>query len=238
MGDEAQPLTIHLEELRARLLWCLGTVGATALASSFYTDILIHQMARHIGPLVFLTPTEALFVRVKMAFLLGIFFSVPVILYHLWKFIGVALTVNERRVVWGALPFSYLLFAAGAALAWFLIVPMSLKVLVSFASLDIQPMISVDSCLQFSLWMTLGLGLLFQLPVVLGALSLWGFVRSSQLKTYRRHAIIIILVLAALLTPGPDPISQILLALPSYLLFEISILLAKALEPTALEPKI
>lgn len=233
-ADIPRPLTEHLEELRRRILWCLLAVAVCAAVSYFYVDVFIHRMSRITGPLVFLRPTEAFLVRVKLAALLGLFFAVPVIIYHAWRYVGVALTVDERRVILGALPFSYLLFAAGACLSWFVIVPLGLRFLMTFGSGDLLPFISVEACLGFAAWTTLGLGLLFQLPVAVAALAKWGIVRSATLSLYRRHAAVAILVIAAVVTPGPDVVSQFLLALPTYALFELSVLLARALEPKSL----
>lgn len=202
-----------------------------ALPGWFLSQRLISQMAGVTGPMVFLSPTEAFSSRLKLTLILALVLGAPVLIYHLWRFVGVALTVSERRVVLGALPVSYLLFAAGAALGWFLIVPAGLRFLLSFSSATLRPSLSVEACVGFALWTSFGLGVLFQLPVVVGALAHWGFVRAASLSHYRRHAILIILIVAAILTPGPDIFSQLLLAAPTYALFEISVVLARFLEP-------
>lgn len=228
--DQARPLTDHLEELRVRLIKTLLAAAVFSVAAYFFSDAVIRQLARTAGPLVFLKPAEALMAKLKVSCLLGLFASAPVALYQAWRFVGVALTVSERRVALGALPFSYLLFAAGAALAWFGIVPVGLKVLTAFGSEHVRALLSVEAVLEFALWVTLGLGLLFQIPVVLAALAHWGLVRSATLGRYRRHAALAILVLSAVLTPGPDVASQLLLAVPTYLLFEISLVVCRFLE--------
>ncbi len=229
--DQARPLTDHLEELRRRLFWSVITVAAASFASYYFTDYLIHQMARLVGPMVFLSPTEAILTKLKLAFMLGTLLSMPFLIYHLWRYIGVALTVSERRIVLGALPFSYLLFMAGVALSCLVVTPAGLRFLVSFGSQDLRPLISVQSCLEFVFWMSLGMGIVFQLPVVIAALARWGFLRAATLRLYRRHAVVAILILAAILTPGPDMVSQLLMAVPTYLLFEISVWVAAWVEP-------
>lgn len=230
-GDRARPLVDHLTEIQRRLRWALASVAALSVAGWFLTAPVIHRLARSVGPMIYLAPTEAFAVRFKMAVLLGLFLSAPVLIYHLWRFVGVALTLSERRVVLGALPFSYLLFLLGASLGWFVIVPVGLKILTGFATADLRPTLSVAAVLEFALWTSGGLGLLFQLPVVIAALAAWGFVRAATLRRYRRHALIAILILSAVVTPGPDVFSQLALALPTYLLFEISIAVARAMEP-------
>ena len=188
-------------------------------------------MSRVTGPLVFLGPTEAFAARLRLSAVTALALGAPIFIYHAWRFIGVALTVSERRIFLGALPFSYLLLALGAAFGWFVIVPTGLRFLMGFASVDLRPTLSVQACVSFALWTSFGLGLLFQLPVAVGALARWGWVRAATLARYRRHAVIAILVAAALLTPGPDVFSQLMLALPTYVLFEVSVALARFLEP-------
>ncbi len=229
--DRGRPLVEHLGELRVRLVWSFAWVGGMVFPGWFLSQRLIEQMARVTGPMVYLAPTEAFAVRLKLSMILGLVLGAPFVIYHLWRFVGVALTISERRVVLGALPVSYLLFSAGSALGWFLIVPAGLRFLLGFSSTALRPTLSVEACVGFALWTSFGLGLLFQLPVVVGALAHWGFVRSAALAHYRRHALVIILIAAAILTPGPDIFSQILLAGPTYALFEVSILLARFLEP-------
>jgi sec-independent protein translocase protein TatC len=197
----------------------------------FLSQRLISHMAKVTGPMVFLSPTEAFASRLKLTVILAFLLATPVIIYHLWRFVGVALTISERRVVLGALPLSYLLFVGGAALGWFTIVPSGLRFLLSFSSETLRPSLSVEACVGFALWTSFGLGALFQLPVALGALARWGVVRSASLARSRRHAILLILIAAAILTPGPDIVSQLLLAVPTYALFEISVVLARLLEP-------
>lgn len=209
----------------------MATVVAMVLPSWFLSQRLVEQMARVTGPMVFLAPTEAFAVRFKLALVLALALGAPFLIYHAWRFIGVALTVSERRVVLGALPISYFLFVTGAALGWFVIVPAGMRFLLGFATPFLRPTLSVEACVGFALWTSFGLGALFQLPVVIGALAHWGFVRAATLAGYRRHALVLILIAAALLTPGPDVFSQLLLAGPTYALFEISVVLARLLEP-------
>lgn len=229
--DRGRPLVDHLGELRSRLLWSFIGVAVMVVPGWFLSQKLIDRMALVTGPMVYLAPTEAFLVRLKLSMIMGVVLGAPFVIYHVWRFVGVALTVSERRVVLGALPISYFLFAAGAAMGWFLIVPAGLRFLLGFSSESLHPSLSVAACVGFGLWTSFGLGILFQLPVVLGALAHWGFVRAATLAHYRRHAVLLILVVAAILTPGPDVFSQLLLAAPTYALFEVSVVLARFLEP-------
>lgn len=230
--DQELPLTAHLEELRGRLFACLIAVFLTSIAGYFLSPALLKRLSDVMGtPLVFLGPAEAFLARLKVALLLGGILSSPVWLFQAWRFLGVAMTIGERKVLLLALPFSMALFFSGAAFAWFLVAPAGLKFLIGFGTGYLRPMISVHAALSFVLWLCLGLGLLFQLPVVLGALASWGIVTAHDLRRHRRHAVLGILVLAAIITPGPDVTSQLMLAAPTYLLFEISILISAFLQP-------
>lgn len=229
--DRARPISDHLVELRRRLLWSLAVAATATVVGSFYTHPFFDALSRYTGPLVFLTPTGAFLARLKMAVFIGLFVSAPVVLYHLWRFVAVALSVRERRTLMGFLPVSYALFVGGVCLGWFFVLPAGLRFLMACANTTVQPMISVESALSFSLWTCLGLGFLFQFPVVLVALARWGIVTPESLARYRRVAFILILVAAAVVTPGPDILTQLMLALPTYILYEISLWVARWVRP-------
>lgn len=228
--DVARPLIDHLLEIRRRLLWCGASVAVFSVIGWYTFDGLLHRLIARVGPLYYLTPTEAFATQFKMAVLLGTFLSAPVILYHLWRFVGLALTVGEKQIFQRALPFSYLLFLLGVCFGWTTVVPLGLRFLSGFHTPGLLPMWSVSACLEFALWTSGGLGVLFQLPVVLSLLASWGFVTAETLGRYRRHALLILLVVSAVVTPGPDVLSQLLLSAPAYALYELSILLVRAIE--------
>jgi len=229
--DQPKSVGAHLEELRSRLIKALICVALCSVIGYFFTDHFIHMMANMVGPMVYLRPTEAFMVKMKLAIVIGAFISGPVLLYQLWRYIGIALHVSERRVVFGALPFSYLLFTTGAALSWFVVTPAGLRYLVSFGSADLKPFISLESCFDFTFALALAMGLLFQLPLILAALAWWGIIDAAFLSRYRRHAFLVILVVSGIVTPSPDILSQFLLTLPTYGLYELSIILARFCHP-------
>jgi sec-independent protein translocase protein TatC len=229
--DRPRSLVEHLHEMRGRILQCLMWIAAFSVGGYFLTDYFIHVMANMVGPLVYLRPAEAFMVKLKLAVVLGAFAAMPVLLYHMWRYIGVALTVSEQKILFGALPFSYLLFIGGASLSWFGVAPTGLHYLTSFGSADLKPLISLESCFDFMFALTLAMGLLFQLPLVLAALAWWGIIDAAFLAKYRKHAFLIILVVSGIVTPSPDVISQLLLAVPTYGLFELSIILARFCHP-------
>jgi sec-independent protein translocase protein TatC len=228
-----RPMTIieHLEELRRRLLIALAALGVGAAVSFVYVDRLLAFLIRPVGRLVFLAPTEAFFVRVKVALLAGVFLSLPVLLYQLWRFISVGLTPSERRYALWLLPPALGLFVGGAAFALVVIVPIGVRFLLSYQTPQLEPMISVGAYTSFVTAFLLAFGLVFELPIVLVFLTKIGLVTPASLAAGRRYAIVAIVVAAAVLTPGGDVFSQLLMAIPTYLLYEVSIWIARIVSP-------
>ena len=129
----------------------------------------------------------------------------------------------------GILPVAMGLFFLGTAIAVFLVIPTAMKFLLGFGSPVLRPMISIGEYLGFLFWMVVGFGVFFQLPLVIVTLARFGVVNPKTLAQYRKHAVVGIFIAAAAMTPGPDIVSQVAMALPSYLLFEVSLLIARRL---------
>lgn len=227
--DTPLPLTHHLEELRWRILYCLLAFIAFSGLAYFFVDPLINWLSKPIGEFVFTTPTGAFFVKFKVAASAGLILAFPFFLFHLWRFIEVALKVKERSFILLVIPSATFLFYAGLSLALFGVAPLATKFLLSFSSPDLRPMISIEAYLSFLFWMIMGFGVLFQLPLFVMVLSQLGIMDPASLGRYRKHVAVGLLLLSALLTPGPDVFSQIILAVPCYVLFEASLLIAKRL---------
>lgn len=187
-------------------------------------------MAKPVGEFVYTSPTEALMIRFKIAGCVGGVFAFPVVLYQGWKFVERALHLKERTLVMSVLPASFALFLLGAVLAIFVVVPAAVKFLMGYSSPYLRPMISLESYLSFVFWLIVGFGVFFQLPLVVVALSRAGIVDPNKIAGYRGHVFVGIFIVAAFLTPGPDVFSQLVMALPSYILFEISLLLARRMK--------
>lgn len=225
-SDKTMTIVEHLEELRYRLLLSLVSVGVCAIISAFYLSPLINILSQPVGELVFLRPVEAFMVRFKMAMVLGVFTSLPLIIFQAWKFVVVALRPRERRIIFVVVPVSYALSVLGLFSAW-LVLPLGLKFLLSFGTASLRPMITIDAYISFLTWMCLGFALCYQLPVVMFLLGRLGIVTSEMLSRHRRHAVVMVLFVAAVLTPGPDIASQMILSLPTYILYEASIWIVK-----------
>lgn len=225
--DSTRPLTHHLEELRWRIIVSLVWTFVSASIAYFYFDPILTWLAKPVGEFVFTTPTEAFFIRLKISLGVGIVCSFPFYLYQLWRFVEVALKWKERSLLVTVVPAASLLFIFGMALSLFGVAPIAVKFLLNFSSPHLRPMISLDAYISFLLWMMIGFGVFFQMPLVIVVLTKAGVLNPHELGLYRKHVLVGILVMAALLTPGPDIFSQLALSLPSYVLFEISLLIAR-----------
>lgn len=231
MEDRPMTLIEHLEELRRRLLISVFAFSAGTVVSFLLVERVLAVLIRPVGRVVFTAPTEAFFIRLKVAALTGAFVSLPVILYEIWRFVSVGLTAAERRYTLALLPFSLLLFVGGGAFAFFAILPVGVRFLLSYQTETLVPMISIGAYTSFATAFVLAFGLVFQLPVVVLFLARIGVVTPAALAAGRRYALLGIVVLSAVLTPGGDLFSQLLMAGPTYLLYEASIWIARAVAP-------
>ena len=218
----AIPWTDHLEELRYRLWWCLGTVAVGACVAFAWSRQLVTWLARPVGTLVFMEVHEALLVHMKVALAIGCLAAAPVIAYHLWQFVSVGLKARERRLALRLIPWSAGLFLVGALFGYAVMIPQMMRVFLSFSSDVLRPMISVNAYLSFIIWIVTAFGLAFELPLVMWGLARLGVVKGRFWQEARPFAIVAIFIIAAAVTPGPDVISQCLVALPLMVLYEAS----------------
>jgi sec-independent protein translocase protein TatC len=236
-GGSEMSFLDHLEELRMRVLWCIGTLLVMTVVGFFITQHggVIHFITRPVLPyldeskLTYLSPTEPIIVTFKVAFFVGILLSLPVIFYHFWAFIAPALLKQEKRILFPAIFFSVVLFAIGVVMAFFLVLPMGLRFLLSFQTESLRPMITIREYLKFATNMALVFGAVFELPLVIVILTRLGVVSPRSLRTKRRYAIVVILVFSAILTPA-DVLTMMMMSLPLIVLFEVSIWLSTLID--------
>lgn len=176
--------------------------------------------------LVFLSPGEAFFARLKLALAIGALVTLPLLLQQLVGVFAPMLPRPDRKTLYIALPFVYLLFIGGVAFAYLGVLPLALRFFLSFAGENLQPVISVGNFIAFAIMFALPFGLVFQLPVLIVILARLGLVKAEWLAKRRKYAILVIFVLAAVVTPA-DVFSQITMAVPMLILFEISLVLAR-----------
>ncbi len=233
MIDHPMSIVEHLEELRRRLLLAFAALGIGTVLGFAFVDRVLDFMIRQlqVDHVVFFAPAEALFIRLKVAMLIGVFIGLPVILYQIWAYVAVGLTHTERSAVLQVLPPSVVLFLLGSAFGLLVIMPIGIRVLLGYATETLQPMLAVGPALHFLMVFMLAFGFIFQLPVVIVFLARLGVVSPATLASGRRYALLAIVTVSALLTPGTDVISQLLMAVPTYALYEISIWLARLVAP-------
>lgn len=221
-------LMSHLVELRSRIIKSVVAVAIGAVVGFiFYRDILDVLAKPYEGatdqPLAFFQPTEPFSLALRVALFGGTILASPVIIYQVWRFIGPALTKRERRYVYPLSGVMAVLFLSGVALGYFTL-PLALRVLFSFAGDLLQETVGVNFYFSFAMRFLLAFGIAFQFPVFLFAAAALGLVSSRALREQRRWAVVFVVVAAALMTPGGDPLTLMMLATPMYLLYELSIL--------------
>ncbi len=232
--DKKIPLTEHLEELRSRLIKCFIAVGAGFLLSYGFKEKLFHILTKPLihlmnkdDRLIFTGLPEAFFTYLKVALISSIIIAAPVILYQFWMFVAPGLYDKERKLVVPIVVLSSLFFIAGATFGYFIVFPFGFKFFLGFASETIRPMPSMREYLTFASQMLLAFGVVFELPIIITFLAKLGIVSVDFLKKNRKYAILLIFIVAAILTPGPDVITQLMMAFPLMVLYEISIWGAK-----------
>jgi len=244
LEDRKMPLLDHLIELRQRLLWSiLAFLGCFLIAFFFSHEIFnfLVEPLKHVDSpegarrMIYTAPTEAFFTYVKVAFFAGVFLSFPVIAAQIWMFVAPGLYKHEKQAFLPFLIATPVLFVLGAAMLYYLILPFALKFFASFEvpsgtdQMAIQLEAKMSEYLSLVMALILAFGISFQLPVLLTLLAKVGLVSSEGLASKRRYAIVGMVAFAGVVTP-PDVFSQLSLAIPLYVLYEVSIWLARMIE--------
>ena len=245
MTEKKSTVSEHLIELRSRLLKSIIFLVITFIVCYIFSDkiynFLVDPYAQAVKDdgnnrrLIFTALHETFLTYLKLAFFAAFFFSCPLILMQIWKFVAPGLYKDEKLALLPFLIATPVLFLLGGMLVYYLIMPLAIKFFLSFetaainGSLPIQLEAKVNEYLSLVMRLILAFGISFQLPVFLTLLAKVGFITSEYLKTRRKYVVIIIFSMAAILTP-PDPITQIGLALPLLLLYEISIYTVRFVE--------
>ena len=221
----------HLEELRWRLIYSLiGLVVGAAICWIFINflinNILLKPAIDSGTKLQNLRPFGQVFLYVQVAIIGGIILSLPNIFYQLWKFIAPALRKNERKYALLVVFYSTICFLIGIVFAYFVMLPFVFKFAEQFGTKEIANQFAIDEYLSIIISIMLGAGIIFELPMISFFLTKLGILKPEHMKKYRKHAIVVVFVVSAFLTP-PDPVSQIILAVPLVLLYEISIFISK-----------
>src|SRR6478609_1724883 len=218
------PFLDHLEELRWRILRSLAAIvlcfalGLWLVQHFQLVNLLKQPIAPYLtgagGKLTVTSPTEPVMIVFKLGFVVGLVLASPIILWQLWAFLAPALYAREKRALVPALFAGLLLFLTGSALAYIFVVPQALKVLFSFQTEAIQPFITYDNYFGFVLQVVLALGLSFELPLVIIILAWLDVIGPADLARFRRFAVVGSCIAGALLSPGTDLVSMIMMTIP------------------------
>lgn len=233
LPDARMSFTEHLDELRRRLIICLVAIGIGFALSYSFAERLFAILMRPLiqvmpagEKLVFTALPEAFFTYFKVALISGVAFASPVILYQAWCFVAPGLYERERRALLPIALLSTIFFLGGALFGYFVVFPFGFKFFLSFASDYVRVMPSLRESLGFATWLLLVFGIVFETPVVILILARLGIVNAEKLRRNQKYAVLIIFIVAALLTP-PDVVSQLLMAVPLLILYELGIWIAK-----------
>lgn len=222
----------HLEELRWHIVKAIAGLVVAMIVCGFYSKFIVQEIL--LAPLLsvglkpqVLSPYGIVLLYMQAMLICGFILSMPNTLFWLWKFVSPGLLPKERKYISWIVGFTSFCFFAGVAFGYFVLIPTALKFFATFETENIQLNISIDRYVSFVLALILGSGLVFELPMVSYFLSKMGILTPPFMRHYRRHAYVAILIIAAVVTPTPDIVTQLLLGVPMILLYEFSIFISK-----------
>lgn len=229
----------HLEEFRLRIMKALIVIVLFSVGAFIFSDFFVDMLmlpSKNIAEMSVqvLKVQEMLMLKFKIAFIMGIVFSIPIIAYQFWAFVAPGLYPREKR--WGPalVIFVTVFFLTGASFAYFIIVPFALDFLVSVGAVEIKRQFSLSYYSTFVIQLVLATGIVFQMPVLAFLLAKMGLITKEFLRKYWKFAVTISFILAAFITP-PDPVSMLMMGIPLLLLYEVSIFIVGFAESKSLE---
>lgn len=233
---EATSLSSHFKELKSRLVKMILAIIIAFSACYYFIEPLFSillwplDIAQNAKPnLIFTEVHEAFFTQIKLAFILALYVAMPVVFYQLWAFVSPGLYKEEKTFAWPMMFLAPVLFYAGGAVCFYFVLPVVIEFFFAFQTELVTALPTMKAYLNFCTKLCFAFGLAFQLPLVLIVLLKMAVISVAKLNYFRRYAILIIFVFAAIFTP-PDPTSQLLLAIPMWLLYEVSILFGYFIE--------
>lgn len=242
--DHKMSLTEHLIELRKSLTRSLIALGIGFGVCYYYKDFIFDIVTRPLtrvlpknSYLIYTGLTEAFFTYMKVAFFASLIITCPYILYQIWRFIAPALHSKEKKYVVPFVISSTFLFISGVSFGYFVALPPAFEFFVSFNNQYLQAMLSFKDYLSLFVTFLLGFGISFELPIFIFFLTKLGIVNAAMLSKQRRYAMLIIFIVAAILTPSPDALSQVLMAIPLMFLYEVSIFVSRFAGKKKVEPE-
>lgn len=239
INDIKLPLVEHLTELRRRVLIVLALVGVLFLVGWPFSDKIMYLVER---PLLrftkpqFDTLTAPFMSHMKATFYAALFLSFPIMMTQIWLFVRPGLYRREKQIVWPFLVFSYPLFVGGGSFFYFVVFPVAVEYLVTFDP-SLVPSLRIDDYLSFTVTMFFIFGMVFEMPLVAMMLARMGVLTAPMMVKYRRYAIVVSAIAAAVITPTPDVINMMLLMMPLVVLYEVSIIICRLVRPLPKAPK-
>ncbi len=231
--DSEMHLTDHLEELRKRLIVAFIAIAVATVGAYYFSEDLFRLLMAPLlnvmpadSGLIFTSLTETFFTYLKISLLAGFFIASPVVIYQIWRFSAPGLYAKEKRYVFPFVFFATIFFVGGAMFGYFVVFPFGFKFFMGFATDFITPMPTVKEYFSFAVRLLFAFGVVFELPVVTAFLALFGLVTAKSLADKRKYAVLGSFVISAILTP-PDVVSQLMMAGPIIILYEISIIVAR-----------
>ena len=229
--DDNESLISHIEALRSTILKCLTAIAVVLpftffiapKALNLFIDIIIADSPVKLN---YFSPMEVFLIQIKTALILDIILCFPYIIKKVWDFVLPALYENEKKIIKPVIILSTTLFIAGMLFCTFVILPLIIRFGLSFATPNIQAVFGISNIVTLSLWMAVAFGAMFQIPLVVYYLIKFEVIEYETVSDKRPYVIVILLILAAIFTP-PDVVSQILLFIPTYALFELGLLFAR-----------
>lgn len=226
-NDGSMSIIAHLTELRKRLIRSLIAIGIGSCIAYYFIEDIMHLLTGPAGKLYYMQPAEAFFTYIKVAIFVGFLIALPIVLYQIWRFVLPALIGMERYLISVIVPVSLILFIAGIAFSFFLVLPAAVKFLVGFSTQELQPMFSIRQYFDFVIAFLLPFGFIFELPLAIVLLAKVGIVSSKFLAKQQRLVIFLTFVIGAVISPTPDIFSQCMIAIPMILLYEISYVIVR-----------
>ena len=223
------PLVDHLAELRNRIVWSIAAIAIGTLLGFLVSERAIVLLAEPLPtkqPLVTFGVGDAFAIRLRISVIIGVILAMPVILWHIWRFVAPGLSASERRAVLPWIPAALVMFAIGVGIAY-IILPFAAQFLLSFQTPELQALLSAREYFDFVSSLFLAFGILMEFPVLLVGLSRVGIVTSQRLSRSRRYVALGIAVFSAIATPGGDLVSPTVLGFTLYALFELTILVIR-----------
>ena len=225
--DGSMTLIAHLTELRSRLIKSLIAVAVGSVVGYCFIGDIMHYLTLPAGKLYYMQPSEAFFTYIKVAIVAGFLLALPVVFYQSWRFFLPALTRKDRLVLGLVVPISVLLFFAGLAFSFFLVLPAGIRFFMSFGNGELEALFSVNRYFDFVISFVLPFGFVFELPLIITILGKIGILSSRFLGKYQRIVIFLSFILGAIITPTPDIFTQSMIALPMIVLYEVGYLIVR-----------